>query len=156
MASKRGPLVFFKRVRRKATPASPYLKPAGERGLRLLDLKVKKVIATSRSLEPKILYGRLEQAVRETAFATLQVAQRKVRVSTGRLRASLNARKVSSLIWSVGTNVSYARFVEEGTREGTRSGPFIYPRRGKVLAFHWRKAPPAVRARFRGRRRRRG
>jgi hypothetical protein len=52
---------------------------------------------------------------------------------------------------SLGTNVVYARPVEEG-RKG---GKIIEPVRAKALRFNWRNAPPAVRARFRKRRRRR-
>jgi hypothetical protein len=156
MASPRGTLVFFKRVRRKATKAKPYLKPAVERGIKVLNLKIRKLFATTTTTDPTVIRTSLERAVRESAFAALQVAQRKVPVDTGRLRASLNARRytVTGMIWTVGTNVRYGRYVEEGTRAGTRNGPYIYPTRARVLRFRWRNAPPHIRRQFRRKRKR--
>jgi hypothetical protein len=144
-------LVFLRFVRRKPTKAQPYLKPGLEVGKKVMRTALRGQIATLRSLNPVVFRTTVARAVRIGAFAALQAAQRKVPRDTGRLRGSLNARQLSAFTWAVGTNVRYARWVEEGTR----GGQIIRPKRGKVLAFHWKNAPAGVRKRFarRGRRR---
>lgn len=146
MASKgQGPLVFFKKVRRAATKAKPYLKPAGVQGRRVMVVELRRGIATLSgrgSLNTRAVTAVAAKAVRIGAFSTLIAAQLKVpKGKTGRLRASLNARMRSSFLWTVGTNVRYARWVEEGTR----GGRIIRPRRKKALSFHWANAPAGVR-----------
>lgn len=147
----RGPLVFFRYVRRKGTKAQPYLKPGLEVGKKAMRTALRGGVATLRTLKPAAFRQMVGRSVRIGAFAALQAAQRKVRRDTGRLRGSLNARQLSVFLWAVGTNVRYARWVEEGTR----GGQIIRPKRGKVLAFHWKNAPAGVRKRFAGRGRRR-
>jgi len=156
MAS-RGPYVVFKRVRRAATKAKPYLVPGGEVGFKVMKRVLRRQIATLRSLDASAILGAGSLAARLGAFAALKAAQRRAPKGTSSpgLRSSLNARKETDVLWSVGSNKDYARFVEEGTRAGTRNGPYIYPKMKQALAFYWRNAPPAVRARFRGRRGRR-
>ena len=148
---RRGPLVFFRFVTRGATPAQPFLMPAFETGKRVLTQQVRHVIATSRSLRRSVLMRRLEDAVRIAVYTTLTAAQRKAPADTGHLRASGSARRVRPLVWTVGFGARYARWVEEGTK----GGKIIRPVRARVLAFHWKNAPPEVRRRFRRRGRRR-
>lgn len=145
----KGPLVFFRKVRRAATKARPFLKPGGRIGRRIMVVELRRGIATLSTLTKQSVAAVAAEATRLGAFAALQAAQRKAPVDKGRLRASLNARRRTRVLWTVGTNVIYAKWVEEGTR----GGQIIRPRRGRVLAFHWANAPSAVRRRFRGRRR---
>ena len=51
---------------------------------------------------------------------------RRAPVDTGRLRQSIGVRKIGEGHYRVGTNVSYAPFVEYGTR-GRRGNPFMRP-----------------------------
>jgi len=150
MARRKGPMVFFKWVRRGKTPARPFLGPAFKLGREVLVEQVQRVITTSRGRLTN-LDRRLDKAVRIAAFATLVAARRKAPWDTGHLRASGNARQVSPLVWTVGFGAKYARWVEEGTK----GGKIIRPVRAKVLAFHWKNAPKAVRQQFRRRGRRR-
>jgi len=151
----RGTPVVFAKVRRAATKAKPYLVPSGPVGLAAGLASFKRSIATLRTLAPSALERAAELAARTAAFAALDNARRKVPKATRTLYRSLNVRQRGPVTYTVGTIVKYARFVEEGTRAGTRNGPFIFPRNKKALAFRWRNAPQAVRARFRGRRQRR-
>ena len=140
----KGPLVFFKRVRLGATKPRPFLKPGGVHGRRVMVAELHRGIATlsgAGQLNTRTVTGVAAKATRVGAFAALKVAQRKAPVDKGRLRASLNARMRSRLIWTVGTNVIYARWVEKGRR----GGRIIRPRRKKALSFHWANAPPGVR-----------
>jgi len=149
----KGPYVIFRRIRRAATKAKPYLIPAGPIGQKAALASFKGSIATLKTLNSHVVLRAAATASRIGAFAALQAARRHAPKGTSNpgLRSSLNARKRTDLLWTVGTNKFYARFVEEGTKAGTRSGPFIYPKKKKALAFYWRNAPSAVRARFRGR-----
>lgn len=52
-------------------------------------------------------------------------------VDTGRLRQSIGVRRIGDGHYRVGTNVSYAPFVEFGTRH-TRAQPFLRPALEKV------------------------
>jgi len=139
----------------KGTPAKPYLVPSGPVGLKAGLASFKRSIATLRTLSPSAIERAAHEAARSAAFAALDNARRKVPKATRTLFRSLNVRQIGPLSYSVGTNVKYARYVEEGTRAGMRNGPRIFPRFKKALAFRWRNAPPTVRARFRGRRQRR-
>lgn len=150
-----GIAVVFKRVRRAATKAKPYLVPAGPVGQAVMLASFKNSIATLKFLNQSTITRAAGKAVRLGAFAARAAARRKVLRKSGTLWRGLNPRKVNLLLWNVGTKIFYARFVEEGTRAGTRNGPYIYPKTKKALAFRWRNAPPAVRAKFRGRGRRR-
>ena len=144
----KGPLVFFRKVRRAATKARPFLKPAGNIGRRVMVVQLRRGIATLSTVTKQSVAAVAAQAARLGTFAALKAAQRKVPVGpTGRLRASLNARRRTRTFWTVGTNVVYGKWVERGTR----GGQIIRPKRGKLLAFHWANAPAAVRRRFRGR-----
>lgn len=147
--------VVFARVKRAATKAKPYLIPAGPVGLEAGIASLRKSIATLRTLSSRGLQLAAAVAARKAAFAAAKAAKKKAPWRTGRLRMSINPRIKTAFLWNVGTNLKYARFVEEGTKAGTRNGPYIYPDTKKALAFRWRNAPSAVRARFRGRGRRR-
>lgn len=62
-------------------------------------------------------------------------ARRLAPVDTGRLRSSIVSRAEDhgrTYDVTVGTNVNYAEFVENGTRRH-----FIYPRNGQFLRFQW-------------------
>lgn len=139
----------------KGTPAKPYLVPSGSVGLKAALASFKRSIATLRTLSPTAIEKAAASAARSGAFAALDNARRKVPKATRTLFRSLNVRQRGPLTYTVGTNVKYARYVEEGTRAGMRNGGRIFPRFKKALAFRWRNAPSTVGARFRGRRQRR-
>lgn len=109
-------------------------------------------VATLGTTNPRVIRRRLSAAARTGGLVTLAAAKKHVpKGPTGLLRNSINMRARSEFLYSVGTNVVYARPVEEG-RKG---GKIIEPVRAKALRFNWLNAPPAVRKRFRKRRRRR-
>jgi len=151
MARGKGPLVFFTKVRQGAAKAKPYLHPGLKVGKRAMLAAIKSSVATLKTTDPRAIRSGLSRAARLGGFATLAAAQKFVPKDTGRLRASLNVRARSEFLYSVGTNVVYARPVEEG-RKG---GKLIEPVRAKALRFYWRNAPPGVRKRFRRKRSRR-
>ena len=146
----KGPLVFAKRVRLGATKPRPFLKPGGVHGRRVMVVELRRGIATlsaAGTLNVRAVTAVAEKAVRVGAFAALQAAQRKAPVDKGRLRASLNARRRSSFVWTVGTNVRYAQWVEKGRR----GGKLIRPRRAKALRFHGSKGSAGRQRRARSR-----
>jgi hypothetical protein len=145
----KGPQMFFKRVRRAATKAQPYLIPGARLGRRVMVAALRRGIATLQNATKRAVNEVVERAARAGAFAALQAAQRKAPVDKGRLRASLNARRRSPTLWTVGTNVRYARWVEKGTR----GGRIIRPKNKRALAFNWKNAPAGMRRRGRGKRR---
>ena len=66
-------------------------------------------------------------AVAETALLIESDAKRFAPVDTGRLRSSIHADLAGNgLSATVGTNVSYALFIEFGTRRA-RAQPFLFP-----------------------------
>ena len=67
----------------------------------------------------------LDEAMDDTADAISLMAQIKVPVDTGRLRASINVQR-EYLRKSIGTNVTYAKYVEFGT-SGQRPQPYLRP-----------------------------
>ncbi len=136
-----GPLVFFKKVRRAATKAQPHLRPGLRVARSILRRITPRLIAAAASGGPLAVEAALDVAVRTAAFAALQSTQRKVPVATGRLRSSYTVAKRSQFVYSVGTNVFYARFVELGTK----GGQIIRPRTKKALRFRWRNAPAGLR-----------
>ena len=144
-----GPLVFFKRVRQAAMKARPYLVPSGAIGRRVIVVELRRGIATMSTVTKRTVSVVAARAVKLGAFASAGAARRKVPVDRGRLKGSIHPRERTPILWTVGTNVVYARPVEEGVR----GGKIIRPRRARVLSFRWRNAPAAVRRRFRGRRR---
>lgn len=147
MARGRGPLVFFRSVRLGPAKPQPYLKPGLKVGRRVMLKALQSAVATLRSTNPRTVRQAMSKAARIGGFATLAAAQKEAPKDTGRLRSSLNLREVSAFQYTVGTNLSYARPVEEG-RKG---GKLIEPVRAKALAFRWRNAPPGVRSRSRSR-----
>lgn len=151
MARSKGPVVFFTRVRQGAAKAQPYLRPGAQVGRRAMLAAIKSSIATLRTTNPRVIRRRLAQSARIGGLATLAAAQKFVPKDTGHLRNTLNVRARGEFLYTVGTNVVYARPVEEG-RKG---GKLIEPVRAKALRFHWRNAPPGVRKRFRRKRSRR-
>lgn len=145
----RGPQMFFQRVRRAATKAQPYLLPGARIGRRVMVAALRRGIATLQSVTKQAVSAVAERAARSGAFAALQAAQRKAPVDKGRLRASLNARRRSKYLWTVGTNARYAKWVEKGTR----GGRIIRPKNARALSFRWANAPAGMRRRGRGKRR---
>lgn len=67
----------------------------------------------------------LDNAMDDTADAISLMAQIKVPVDTGRLRASINVGR-EYLRKSIGTNVEYAGYVEFGT-SGQKPQPYLRP-----------------------------
>lgn len=66
---------------------------------------------------------------RATALLALKLRNEAVRrcpVDTGRLRQSIGLQKIGDGHYRVGTNVSYAPYVEFGTRRA-RAQPFLRP-----------------------------
>lgn len=123
--------VFARRVNHPGTKPQPYLGPAVEQGEGILRNRVAKAIG--KLVKLNTLDARLDKAVFETALAVQRIAQRNAPVDTGRLKGSLspaNVRKVGLFHYQVGTNVRYARMVEEGTRRHP-----IFPKNAKVLRF---------------------
>ena len=151
MARGKGPLVFFARVRQGAAKAKPYLRPGLKVGRRAMLAAIQSSVATLKTTDPRAIRSGLATAARIGGLTTLAAAKRHVPKDTGHLRNSLNMRARSEFIYNVGTNVVYARPVEEG-RKG---GKIIEPVRARALRFHWANAPPGVRKRFRRKRSRR-
>jgi hypothetical protein len=114
------------------TKPKPFLAPAMETAKRVMRPAVTKALRGAKTEAD--VWNRLDQAVRTTAFAALQTAIRSVPVNTGRLRNSLNIQQRGPLKYTLGTNVSYAIFVEKGTDPHP-----IVPVRATVLAFFWPK-----------------
>lgn len=87
--------------------------------------------------------GVVDRAMRNAAQQLVNQAKRNLStgatkaVDTGRLRASIGYDiriRPGKLVARVGTDVSYAAFVHEGTPRGNPGG-IIRPRRAKVLRF---------------------
>lgn len=97
--------------------AKPYLRPALEAARPILQQQVRKALAGATVAT---LLLRLDLAVRTAAFFALKVAQDRCPIRTGRLKGSLNVQPRGTLLYSVGTNVEYARWVEFGTRRKKR------------------------------------
>lgn len=67
------------------------------------------------------------QSVMQKIVAVVETdAKRRAPVRTGTLRRSITGRTLSPLRGVVGSNVHYARFVEQGTRH-MRARPFLEP-----------------------------
>lgn len=145
MARGKGPVVFFTRVRQGAAKAKPYLRPGAQVGRRAMLAAIQSSIATLKTTDPRVIRRQLARSARIGGLAGLAAAQKLVPKDTGHLRNTLNVRARGEFLYTVGTNVVYARPVEEG-RKG---GKLIEPVRAKALRFHWRNAPPGVRKRFR-------
>ncbi len=122
-------VVFAKRVDHPGTRAQPYLIPAGRQAMEYLKgtLLPKAMRAARGTASLKV---ELEKAARAAAFKGLQVAQRLTPVDTARLKSSLTVAKRDDLVFTVGTNVWYARWVEEGTDPHP-----ILPRKRQLLRF---------------------
>ncbi len=71
-------------------------------------------------------HEKIERVLQDGALKTQGLAQQLAPVDTGRLRASIEFRKVGNLIFEVFTVVNYATFVEHGTIYAS-SQPFLRP-----------------------------
>lgn len=144
MAGRR-PNAFFKFVKHPGTPAQPFLQPALAIAGEALKLQLQRFFKKNKNLKgltkEKLETG-LDEAVRLAAFVGLASAQKKTPVNSGRLRQSLNIQKRSKFFYTIGTNVKYARWVEEGTKPH-----IIRVRKARALAFYWDKLPRAKRRR---------
>lgn len=136
------PNAVFRFVRHPGTKAQPFLTPALEVGKEVL--KKGLVRAVGLGIKVKSLETRLDALVRTAAFAVQRAAQRLAPVDTGRLKGSINVAKRGPLFYTIGSNVKYARWVDEGTKPH-----IIRPREKKALAFFW---PKLVRARGKAKR----
>ena len=138
---------FFKSVKHPGTKKQPFLAPGLIVGRKVLDVFVKRSLSgiNIRSLTQTKLVGLLDKAVRTAAFAAQQSAQRNAPVRRGRLKSSVNVRKRAPMFYTIGTNVVYARWVEEGTRPHT-----IRVKTKKALAFFWAKLPPRSKRKGKG------
>lgn len=123
-------VVFAKRVDHPGTRAQPYLVPAGvEAFAYLTGTMLPKAFAKAGKGRSSLLVE-LEKAVRASAFHGLKAAERLVPVDTGNLKRLLTVAKRDELVFTIGTNVVYARWVEEGTKPHV-----ILPRKVSVLRF---------------------
>lgn len=68
----------------------------------------------------------VEKALQKAGFLVEREAKIKAPVDTGRLRASISSRMISSDVVEIGTNVYYARFLEYGTSR-MRAKPYLNP-----------------------------
>lgn len=77
------------------------------------------------------LESKVDQAVQGAGIETEGLAKQAAPVDTGRLRSSIKYTKTADLECTVGTNVSYAPFVELGHRSRGKSyvaaRPFLFP-----------------------------
>jgi HK97 gp10 family phage protein len=84
-----------------------------------------------------LLRAGVERAVKETAFAIVTEAQRRVPVDTGTLRRSIHADFPTPVSARVGPSVEYGAYVEFGTHR-TAAQPYMTPAaeaaRPKLLA----------------------
>lgn len=133
---------FFRHVHHPGTKAQPYLRPGVEFGVRELKLQVAQALA---ELPPgasyKAIMEALDKACRLAAQAAYASVVKKVPVNKGpnggTLRQSINVQQRARFVYSIGTNVHYAQWVEEGTKEHE-----IYPKAKRCLAFYWDRLPP--------------
>ncbi len=72
------------------------------------------------------VHEKIERVLQDGALETQALAQQLAPVDTGRLRASIEFRKVGNLTFEVFTVVNYAGFVEYGTVHMS-SQPFMRP-----------------------------
>lgn len=88
---------------------------------------------------PTITESALKKAIGNTAYRVEGDAEQNAPIDIGVLRGSINTdgphKRGNDVMASVGTNVKYARYMEEGTGiYGPRRTP-ITPKNGKVLAW---------------------
>ena len=128
-------LIRVKMVKHPGTKAQPFLNPALQQtGLKMLNRGILQVLRTTSIRNKRAIITKLDRAVRIAAAATQAAAKRLVPVDTSRLKGSINFRRVGSMQYVVGTNVSYAKWVEEGTKPHViraRRKPFLVFKPGK-------------------------
>lgn len=99
----------------------------------------------------RLLTARNEPVVRELVRRGILVRNAAVSrcpVDTGRLRASITYElrfRAGVPLVAVGSNLSYARAIHDGTGIYGPRGTRIRPVQGSVLAFNWRNAPAGLR-----------
>lgn len=69
---------------------------------------------------------RIEQAIQGAGIDTQADAKKACPVKTGRLRASIQYKRIAQYEYVVSTNVNYALVVEAGMH-GQRAQPYLYP-----------------------------
>ena len=122
-------VIFTPRVDHPGTTAQPFLVPSVRQAQALL---LRKLIpaAFKRAQTSGDIRKELGFAVKAAAFKGLILAQARCPVDQGRLKNSLTVEQRGEFRYTVGTNVRYAKWVEEGTRPHV-----ILPRRKSVLRF---------------------
>jgi hypothetical protein len=127
----------FKKVHHPGTKAQPFLRPALAVGAEVLKKEVAKGMGECKRLDEPTIRAKLAKAVKVAAMVVWTKARQLVPVRTGGgggLKGTLNAQRRNDLLWTVGTNKSYARWVEEGTKPHD-----IRPKTKRALAFFWEK-----------------
>lgn len=122
--------VFARMVSHPGTKAQPFLGPALKGANVLLSRLTRRTLGRVSTSDRAAFRRALDDNVRAVATAVKTRAQRLVPVDTGRLKGSINVRQESAFRYTVGTNVAYARFIEEGTRPH-----IIRPTKRKFLRF---------------------
>lgn len=97
--------------------AQPYLVPSVRAARAVL---IKGVTSAFKAKKGRAELRRaLNKAAKQAAFFALANAQQLVPVDTGRLRSSLSVKREEPMVYSVGTNVVYARAVEFGANSSS-------------------------------------
>lgn len=131
------------------TKKQPYLKPAW------LVVRIKTTTALSQALvqatvvSPVKLVRLLDREMKKLAFELQVRAKKLAPKDTRTLSKSINVRKEGPMNYLVGTNVEYARAVEEGTKPH-----IILPKTKQVLCFKGKSRAKKRRKKGKGRGRR--
>jgi hypothetical protein len=98
-----------------------------------------KELAEAFRRAPRVTAESLSQAIGKTAFRTEFLAKKYAPIDKGNLRGSINTQGPTvannNVTATVGTNVTYARYQEEGTGVYGPSRQPIRPKNAKVLAW---------------------
>ena len=125
-----------KSVNHPGTKAQPFLRPALAFGRVILRTNVPLAVQRAFKKDPSgaTLQEELDKVVKSAAFAVQAAAVRRCPVDKGLLRQSINVVRRGELFYTVGTNVKYGKWVEEGT-----DAHVIRPKNKKALAFGTRR-----------------
>ena len=128
------------------TKKQPYLRPAWL----IVRLKTTTVLSAELVKAPLVtaitLVRLLDRAMKKLAFELQVRAKKLAPKDTRTLSKSINVRKTGPMNYVIGTNVEYARYVEEGTKPH-----IIRPRTKQVLCFSGTKRGGKRRKKKRGR-----
>lgn len=142
-----GALVFFKKVSHPGVKPRPFLKPGKERATEFMNQFMGKTL-TATINKGQNLPDAVDKFVELAAKVGRETAEKLAPFITGKLAGSVNVKKISQGVYSVGTNVFYAEFVEEGTGLFGYKGQryLIRPVNKKVLAFLWGQKAKSLQA----------